>query len=121
MKTDKELLKTLAQSADIVNTINGGMSLAYVRKTQLPDHYLVTVKVPGVDVDSLRLEMHKGHLFVFQVLHLEGIEIPYLITGIELDEEVDREAVRANFEDNRLNILLPFGPVDSREIDIEHD
>jgi HSP20 family molecular chaperone IbpA len=110
MKLVPHILKTLAESADLINTINGGMSLAHVTKYTLADHYLVTVKVPGVDKHSLKVELHNGQLFVFQRMILEeGIEIPYLVTAIELSENVDRQAVHANFQGKNLNIVLPFG------------
>jgi len=121
MKIAPHIVKTLAESADLINTINGGMSLAYVEKHTLVDHYLITVKVPGVDKHSLKVELHNGQLFVFQLMQLEvGIEIPYLVTAIELSERVDKQGVHANFEGKHLNIVLPFGESeDPSEIRIE--
>ena len=117
MKIALELMKTLAESADLINTINGGMSLAHVEKHTLTDHYLITVKVPGVDGHSLKLELHNDMLFIFQLMHLEDdIEIPYLISSVELEESVDRRAVHADFQGKNLNIVLPFESEDSREI-----
>lgn len=117
MKVVPELVKTLAESADLINTINGGMSLAHVEKFTLKDHYLVTINVPGVDSHNLKLELHNDMLFIFQVMHLEeDIDIPYLITSVELEESVDRRAVHADFQGKNLNIVLPFESEDSREI-----
>jgi HSP20 family molecular chaperone IbpA len=118
MKVAPELIKTLAESADLINTINGGMSLAHVEKFTMTDHYLVTVKVPGVDGHSLKLELHKDLLLVFQLMHLEDdIEIPYLITSVQLDENIDKRAVHVDFQGKNLNIVLPFEESeDSREI-----
>jgi len=110
MKIAPHIVKTLAESADLINTINGGMSLAYVEKHTLTDHYLVTVKVPGVDKHALRIELHNRQLFVFQLMQLDdAIEVPYLITVIELSKQVDRQAVHANYQGKNLNIVLPFG------------
>ena len=110
MKIAPHIVKTLADSADLINTINGGMSLAYVEKHTLTDHYLVTVKVPGVDKHALRIELHNGQLFVFQLMQLDhSVEVPYLVTVIELSKQVDRQAVHANYQGKNLNIVLPFG------------
>jgi len=121
MKIIPHIQKTLAESADLINTINGGMSLAHVTKHTLADHYLVTVKVPGVDKHLLKVELHKGQLFIFQRMQLEdGIEIPYLVTAIALSEKVDKRAVQANFQGRDLCIVLPFGqPEDGSEIQID--
>ena len=120
MRVDRDLLKILAESTDLVNTINGGMSLAHVSKFKYTDHYLFTVKVPGVDKLSLKVEMHDDHLFVFQLMHLEdGIDIPYMVASIEMKSNVDKQAVRANYQGKYLNIILPFAEPDSREIQID--
>jgi HSP20 family protein len=118
MRVAPELVKTLAESADLINTINGGMSLAHVEKHTLADHYLVTIKVPGVDKHSLKLELHNDQLWIFQLMHLEeDIDIPYLLTSVQLDENVDRRAVHADFQGKNLNVVLPFAESeDSREI-----
>lgn len=119
MKIAPEIVKTLAESADLINTINGGMSLAHVEKHTLADHYLITVKVPGVDKHALKVELYKGQLFVFQRMQLEeGIEIPYLVTVIELSEGVNKQGVHANFEGKHLRIVLPFGD-ESNDIRID--
>ena len=109
MRVDRDLLKILAESTDLVNTINGGMSVAHVSKLKYTDHYLFTVKVPGVDKLSLKVEMHDDHLFVFQLMHLEdGIDIPYMVASIEMKSNVDKQAVRANYQGKYLNIIRLF-------------
>ena len=121
MRVESEIIKTLAESADIVNTINGGMSLAHVQRDRLSDHYLVTVKVPGVEKKSLKVELHKGKLFVFQLMHLEdGIDIPYLVASVDISNDVQREEIRANYQGKHLNVIMPFGETetDSRDINI---
>ncbi|MEQ9231556.1 MAG: Hsp20/alpha crystallin family protein [Cyclobacteriaceae bacterium] len=120
MRVEKELIKLLAESADLVNTINGGMSLAHVHNYKLEDHYLVTVKVPGVAKRSLKVETHDGNLFVFQLMHLEdGIEIPYMIASIPLKPNVNLNGIRANFEGKNLNIVMPIQELDDEAMDRE--
>lgn len=122
MRIEREVTRTLAESADLVNTINGGMSLAHVSKSKFMDHYLVTVKVPGVNKQSLKVEMHGESLFVFQLMHPEeGIDIPYMVASVELKSNVDKQGVRANYQGKNLNIVMPFDTEeeDSREIRID--
>jgi HSP20 family molecular chaperone IbpA len=109
MRVDKELMHVLAQSADVVNTINGGMSVAHIKMHTLKDHYLITVRVPGVSEEALKLEMHEGNLFVFQQMTLDtGLRIPYLVASITVSENVNKEAISANYEGRRLHIFMPF-------------
>jgi len=119
MRVDREVMRMLADSGDLVNTINGGMSLAHVNKYTNSDHYLVTVKVPGVNKRSLKVELHDNHLFVFQLMHLEdGIDIPYMVASVELETNVDRQGVRADYTGKALNIVLPFNESEDTEIRI---
>ena len=109
MRVEKQLMKMLAEAGDLVNTINGGMSLAHIHNYQLQDHYLVTVKVPGVDKTSLKVELHEGSLYVYQRMHLDdGIDIPYRVASIKVNANVDVRAIHANYQGRNLNIVLPI-------------
>ena len=109
MRVKLETIKTLAESADLVNTINGGMSLAHIHKYTLADHYMVSVNVPGVDKGSLKVEMHDEQLFIFQLLHQEeGIDIPYMVASVEVSDKVNKREIRANYHGKNLNIVMPF-------------
>lgn len=112
MKADKEVLKMLAESGDIVNTLNGGMSLAKVKMHTLKDHYLVTVRVPGLNQDALKLEMQDGDLFVYQRLEADnGLAVPFMIASISVTDDVNRHAITTNYHGNRLNIVMPIDPL----------
>ena len=118
MKIASVLIKTLAESADIINTINGGMSQANIEKFTLTDHYLITISIPGVDNHSLKLELDRDLLLIFQLMRLEDdVEIPYLISTLQLEENIDKRGVHTDFQGKNLNIVLPFASSeDSREI-----
>ncbi len=120
MRVEREIMKMLADSGDLVNTINGGMSLAHVNKYKNTDHYLVTVKIPGVDKRSLKIEMHENSLFVFQLMHLEdGIDIPYMVASVDVADNVDKKGISANYQGKALTITLPFDESeDTTEIQI---
>ena len=122
MRVEIYIIKTLAESADLVNTINGGRSIAHIHKYKLDDHYMVSVKVPGVDKKSLKVEIHDGQLFIFQLLHLEdGIDIPFMVASIDISEKVIKREIRTNYHGINLNIVMPFAEwdeSDSRDIKI---
>ncbi|MCP4456700.1 MAG: hypothetical protein GY816_01530 [Cytophagales bacterium] len=117
-----DIIKTLAESTDLVNTINGGMSLAFVTKYTLADHLMVTVKVPGVDKKSLKVEMHDGQLFIYQLMHMEDqLDIPFMVASLRVSEKVNKREIRANYHGRNLNIVMPFSEwedEDSRSIKI---
>ncbi len=109
MRVELELIKILAQSANLINTISGGMSLAHIHKYTLDDHYMISVKVPGVEKGSLKVEVHDGQLFIFQLMHLEkGIDIPYMVASVEVSDKVNKQTIRANYHGRSLNIVMPF-------------
>ena len=64
------LIAKLAKGADLVNTINGGMSQASM-EVRLQDHeWIINLKVPGVDANNLKLEVSGGHICIYQMMRV---------------------------------------------------
>ena len=109
MKIEMEDIKVLADTADLMNTINGGMSLAHIQKLSMADHKLVSVRVPGVNNKSLKVEVKKGVLFVFLMVPIDdGVRIPMLVANMDIPDDVITEEVRANYQGRSVNIVMPL-------------
>ncbi len=110
---DKLLIKNLAQTAEIVNTINGGMSQAELLLDKGEEEWTAILRVPGVSPDRMRLEIRQGQLYIFHVLVAENenpdqVELPYLLAAVSLDKRIDFDRIIAEYEDNQLFITLPI-------------
>ena len=55
---DDHLIKNLAQSAQLVNALNGGMAEPIVQFEEHEDEWLYKVRMPGVDPDHLDWWVH---------------------------------------------------------------
>ncbi|HCX22368.1 MAG: hypothetical protein CMB80_07280 [Flammeovirgaceae bacterium] len=121
---DRILIKNLAQTAEIVNTINGGMSQANMILEKGEDEWTVAIRVPGVSPERMRVEVRNGQLFIFHVMADENaaeVELPFLLAAVALDKRVDFDAIIAEYEDKELFITMPLDEEASgyeREIDI---
>ncbi|WP_421874411.1 Hsp20/alpha crystallin family protein [Marinoscillum sp.] len=108
---DRILIKNLAQTAEIVNTINGGMTQASMLVDKGEDEWTVMVRVPGVSPERMKIEVRDGQLFIFHVMADENaaaVELPFMLAALALDKRVDFDGIMAEYEDKELYIHLPL-------------
>ncbi len=108
---DKVLIKNLAHTAEIINTINGGMSEPYIGIDKSPEQWTVNVKVPGMNPDRLRIEVRNLELSLFHMIsegNSSDIELPYLLAAIQLTSSVNIDNILAEYESGQLSIHLPL-------------
>lgn len=124
MRTDSNLVKNLARTADILNTIHGGMTQTTIKVSVLENEWLIQMRIPGVEIEHLHLEVLGNHLYVHQMMEIEHGEpdrAPYMIAMLPLVRQIDVEAIRATYMDGWTVITLPFDEMVSgfdREIKI---
>lgn len=109
MNTDVNITTKLAHIANISNTIGGGMvdTSAILLKKQ--DHYLISIKIPGIDEGDLRIEINNDTVFVFLCFDDVTREpFNHLIRHFKIPFEVDTDQIRADFNGQILDITMPF-------------
>lgn len=118
---DREVIKNLASTADIVNTINGGTVYPTFNKTTEEDHYRLEVSVPTVSAEDIKVEVSGSDLLVYQKVHLNGMELPNLLGVIKISADVELDSISAEYEDDTLIVIMPFNEMTggyNREIEI---
>jgi hypothetical protein len=107
---DRLLIKNLASTASLVNGINGGMVQPIVQLEKSEGQWIERIRIPGVSVDNVRIEVKEGILFVFQNLFVEGmdIELPYMVEMLNLSSQIDQEQIYAEFDNREIIIHMPF-------------
>lgn len=107
---DKLLIRNLATTAQLINGINGGMAQPHVRLEKTDSRWIERMKVPGVSIDRIKIEVKEGFLFVFQNLHVEesNIELPYMIEMLNLSSQIDQEQIYAEYKNGEIIIHMPF-------------
>ncbi len=121
MKLDNDLTRTLAESADVVNTINGGTVYPTFETSTEADHYRLEVDVPSVDPDNIKVEVNGGDLFVYQSIKHNDLTLPNLLGMIKISADVELDNISAGYEDDILVVIMPFDESTGgfrREIDI---
>ena len=110
---DKSWVRGILRSADIMNTMNGGMSQPAVKMQKKDDHYLITASVPGVDHSLLKVEVVDKHVLLYHTLQMgsgddQALNIPRVLASFPISSDIDYEKITANLQDERLNVKLPF-------------
>lgn len=123
---------------DFINTVNGGMSEPSIKLDKGSDGFEVVVKIPGIEVEDLQLEVVKGkrnsnNLKLFHLLPIFSQEnlpddeqwktIRFINTFV-IPDGVDIDNISARYDDGRrqLVLFLPFGDEQGdyhRKVDIE--
>jgi HSP20 family molecular chaperone IbpA len=120
---DRMLIKNLAHTAEIVNTINGGMTEPVINIDKKETEWIVKVRVPGVSAEHLKIEVRDYEMFLFHIISEEttaDIELPYLLSAIKLTSQVDFDGIMAEYQAGELSIHLPLDETASGyERDIE--
>ena len=134
LKIPREMLMTI----DFINTVNGGMSEPSIKLDKGSDGFEVVVKIPGIEVEDLQLEVVKGkrnsnNLKLFHLLPIFSQEnlpdeeqwktIRFINTFV-IPDGVDIDNISARYDDShrQLVLFLPFGDEQGdyhRKVDIE--
>ncbi len=127
MKYDvsKKEVKQILTTANILNTLHGGMIEPQIQVKRDTKNYHVKVTVPGVSEDKLKVEIVDKNLIVSHEMEFETTEgalvVPHVIAVCPLSLNIDHEKISADYEHGVLHVMLPLSDFTSgyrREIDI---
>ena len=121
MRVDKEVSKRLAETANIVNTINGGTIFPTFYTTTEKDHYRLEVSAPTILADDLKVEVNGSELMIYQNIHVNAHTLPNVLGLIKIAADVELENISAEYEDDLLVVIMPFSEMtggSQKEIDI---
>lgn len=130
MRISDTLVKNMIVTADLLNTINGGMSMPSFQIKRKEAHYELDIKAPGISPEALKVEIHNRLLSVFHYLdyaspeHQEGdMGAPNIIHLMAIPSDVELDAVHATYTGSRLRVIMPFNEVADgyhRSVDINN-
>ena len=108
MKVDRRLTKNLANTADIINTVNGGTVYPLFNTNKEEDHYRLEVSVPSVDPRDIKVEVSDGDLLVYQSVRSGAMSLPNLLGIIRISRDVVLDDISAEYEDELLTVIMPI-------------
>jgi HSP20 family molecular chaperone IbpA len=113
---DREVLLT----ADLMNTINGGMAKAITYMERKDNHYVLHVKAPGVDPSDLIVDIKNNTIFIYHKVSVHANDLykgsdffPYSIGLMVIPFDVNVKGIKAEFENNELHVIMPFNEMSS--------
>ncbi len=121
MRAEKELSKRLAETANVISSINGGSIFPTFKTTTEKDHYRLEVSVPSVAPDDIKVEVNGSDLMVYQNVHVDSYTLPNMLGMIKISADVELENISAEFEEELLIVIMPFSELSGgfqKEIDI---
>jgi hypothetical protein len=102
----------LLTSVDVLNTLHGGVSEAVISHSEQASGRVVRVRVPGIDRESLHVEIHNNELSIFYFIPIESmgktIQMPQVVYKQVIPYFIERGGIRAVYEDPELIVNLPF-------------
>ena len=114
MRFEQEIPLEILQSINFFNTINGGASPIDTKLRKTKDNYEITIKVPGVDLDTLHVEVKNNFVNVFQYFEFgEEFDIPRTISSFQIPVDADFKSISALDQGGVLKILIPFNEAES--------
>ena len=130
MRQITNLAKDQLLAMDLMNTVNGGMSMSSMNFTKTKKGYTVDLVAPGINSESMKVEVKDNKLYIYFIFYLnvanklEGnAGTPYFFRIVPIPGDVDIRKISANYENNHLQITLPFNELTSgyqQDIDIEN-
>lgn len=109
---DKNLYLNLLTSVDVMNTLNGGRTEPAIRLNEHANSREVRVKVPGVDPESIEVEINDNRVEIFYVMKVNSngrvIDIPYSVYNRQQPYYIDVSKVFAQVEEGELVVTLPY-------------
>ena len=123
---DRSWVRSVLKTSDIMNTLNGGMSQPVTSIKRNEDHYLITLKVPGVDLDNVKVEIIDKHVIFHHIINFNDLDdstlnIPHVLATYPLAADVDYNSVTATQKGNELWVKLPFNELSNgyhRKVDV---
>ncbi len=104
--------KDLITSVDVINTLHGGVSQPLVSMKEQSGGQEMHVRVPGVDREALRVEVHNNELSVFYFIPIVSsgtmIQMPQVVYKQLIPYFIEISGIKAGYEENELIIQLPY-------------
>lgn len=126
---NKRLLRRLLHQGDLLNTINGGVSMTNIVKEQRENDFTIIISAPTLPAESYNVVLNDRQLIVFSVLPKSDesmedqlVNIPTFYRSFDLPAYIDVENIEAIHDEKELVVVLPFKASAryTKKIDIKH-
>lgn len=102
----------LITSIDVLNTLNGGVSEPQLNLEHFEEYREIRLKVPGINSDDIRVEIHNNNLSIFYLINMvcseKLIPLPRFVYNRNVPYYIDISKINARLEEEELVVNLPY-------------
>lgn len=102
----------LLTSVDVLNTLHGGVSEPIISHREQASGRVMRVRVPGIDRESLHVEIHNNELSIFYFIPIESlgklIQMPQVVYKQAIPYFIEVTGIKASYQEHELIVNLPF-------------
>ena len=106
----------LARTATVYSVVGSGISMPMVRFDRKDSFYEADIRIAGIPQDSFKIEINNRDIHVYYHIpfSVNGKTLYYPVTVYDgpMPFDVDVKKVQANFQDESLQIILPFNDLE---------
>jgi HSP20 family molecular chaperone IbpA len=120
--------RNLLTSVDFLNTLHGGVTEPHVSIRQEAEGHEVRVRVPGINKESLQVEIIDNDLTVFYSMPIssygKAIPMQKIVYNAAIPYFIELKRIKAAYEENELVVKLPFNKLSdgyNRKIKIDKE
>ena len=121
---DKTVLRNILKQGDLANTIHGGTSQTFVSINKKNNQMEILVSASGVHSSDFRVTLNNNKLILTRYLNErhngvsdERFNVPAFLKQFDLPLTVERDKIKAYYEDGLLRIIVPMK--DERDLNKE--
>lgn len=108
----KNKFKSILSTIDLINTLSGGLSEAFVSYREQADGREIRIRVPGVRKELLNVEIWDNQLKVYYHISMDSsgkhLLLPKEVISQTLPYFIEITAIEASYHGNELIITLPY-------------
>lgn len=102
----------LITSIDVLNSLNGGVSEPQLNLEHFEKYREIRLKVPGINCDEIRVEIHDNNLSIFYLINLvcsgKLIPLPRFVYNRNVPYYIDISKINARLDEEELIVNLPY-------------
>ncbi|MDQ3393169.1 MAG: Hsp20 family protein [Bacteroidota bacterium] len=112
MRINKNIFTEFLNQFDLLNTINGGISMTSVKVEVQKDQYIIKVHTPGIDKYAYQVEVVNNMILIYILLNIEKndgpVQVPSFMRYLTLPSNSNTEEIHAIHEDGELKVIIPL-------------
>jgi HSP20 family protein len=121
---DRNIIRSFANQIDLLNSMNGGVSMTTVDIEQGDESIIIRVSAPSVQPEAFNIFVDFNKLIIVSELSSDNVvevddedmdvRIPMFFRSFDIPFFVDGNLIEAVYDNGELMVILPFKETDNQ-------